>query len=359
MIKNDKNIYNDTQNPFSLAFGREPFEVVSRTAQTQKVIDAFERGDGGSQAYIITGLRGAGKTVLLTEISRRFDAMDDWQTVDLNPNREMLSTLISKLSSTSSLKEVFSSLKVSINIPGVSISFGGKDTITDPEMALEKMLTAMKKKGKRLLVTIDEVDNRPEIRAFATTFKMMIRKDLPMYLLMTGLYENVSDLQNDSNMTFLLRAPKLPLTALSRIGIISAYKRSCDVPEETAKEMADLTKGYAFAFQLLGYLYWNGKYKDNSTDIGRLLPEYDQQLEEFVYAKIWSTMSAGDQEWMRAITAKDRYRVSDLLADCGADNSRYSVYRRRLADKGLIDVSERGYVSATLPRFGEFIRNRE
>ena len=129
MIKNDKNIYNDTQNPFSLAFGREPFEVVSRTAQTQKVIDAFERGDGGSQAYIITGLRGAGKTVLLTEISRRFDAMDDWQTVDLNPNREMLSTLISKLSSTSSLKEVFSSLKVSINIPGVSISFGGKDTI--------------------------------------------------------------------------------------------------------------------------------------------------------------------------------------------------------------------------------------
>ncbi len=359
MIKNDKNIYNDAQNPFSLAFGKEPFEFISRTAQIQKVMDTFESGDTGSQAYIITGLRGTGKTVLLTELSNRFEGMEDWQTVDLNPNREMLTALISKLTSTASLKDVFANLKVSINIPGVSISFGGRDTITDPEIALEKMLAAMKKKGKKLLVTIDEVDNRPEIRAFVTTFQMMIRKDLPIYLLMTGLYENVSDLQNESNMTFLLRAPKLTLTALSRIGIISAYKRSCDVSDETAKEMANLTKGYAFAFQLLGYLYWNAKYKDNSTDIERLLPEYDQQLEEFVYAKIWSAMSPGDRELMRAVTEKDRYKVADLLADSGMDNSHYSVYRRRLADKGLIDVSERGYVSATLPRFGEFIRNRE
>ena len=174
------------KNPFSLAFGKEPQEYISRTVQVQKIKDTFLYGDSGSQAYIITGIRGCGKTVLLTEIARQFDALDDWEAIDLNPNREMLSSLISKMNSRNTLARIFSEIRLSINLPGLTLNYGGS-SITDPEAALEEMLSAMKKKNKKLLVTIDEVDKNENLKAFVSTFQMMIRKDLPVYLLMTGL----------------------------------------------------------------------------------------------------------------------------------------------------------------------------
>ena len=49
--------------------------------------------------------------------------------------------------------------------------------------------------------------------------------------------------------------------------------------------MAALTKGYPFAFQVLGYLYWENR--DDHT-IEDILPEYDQCLDEYVKVKDWT-----------------------------------------------------------------------
>lgn len=355
MIKAEFNM----KNPFSLAFGKEPEEAVSRTYQLQKIKDVFIEGDTGSQAFIITGVRGSGKTVLLSEAGKEFSKLDDWTVIDLNANNDMLSSLLLKLDSVKTIKNILSGINISISVPGINISYGKAAKITDPEIALEKILKALKKKGHKLLVTIDEVDKSERLKSFITTFQMMLRKDLPFYILMTGLYENVSDLQNESNMTFLLRTPKVELTTLNKIGMITSYMRSCDVDKGKASEMAGITKGYAFAFQLLGYLFWNQKKESGSDDVGKLLPEFDQQLEEFVYAKIWSSLSEIDRKYITKISEKDRYKVSDLLIDMQITNSRFSVYRKRLADKGLINTEERGYVSLSLPRFDVFIQNRE
>lgn len=60
--------------------------------------------------------------------------------------------------------------------------------------------------------------------------------------------------------------------------------------------MAKITKGYSFAFQALGYVCFDRKshYKD-------VLHIFDQYLNEFVYAKIWSELSAKDKETLIAI----------------------------------------------------------
>lgn len=347
------------KNPFSLAFGKEPEEYISRTQQVQRIREVFIEGDTCSQVYIITGVRGSGKTVLLYDIARQFEREEGWEVIGLNSNHEMLTALVSKMNSVDALNRIFAGVRLSINIPGLSVSYEGPAPVTDPEMALERMLEAMKEKKRKLLVTVDEIDNSEHLRSFAATFQMMMQKDLPIFWLMTGLYENISDLQNEKNMTFLLRAPKMELSSLNRTGVITTYMRTCNVGVDLARRMADLTRGYAFAFQLLGYLFWKGKYREGNTDLDALMPEYDQQLEEFVYAKIWSSMSATDRQFLTQISQKNRYRVKDLLQDMNVDNNKYSVYRRRLARKGVIDVSERGYVSMALPRFDAFIQNHE
>ena len=47
--------------------------------------------------------------------------------------------------------------------------------------------------------------------------------------------------------------------------------------------MAKLTKGYPFAFQILGYLKW-----ETNDALEKLLPKFDEELIIYAYEKIWS-----------------------------------------------------------------------
>lgn len=48
-------------NPFTLSFGMEPNQYISRFSQTNEVIEAFTSENPSSYVYMITGIRGAGK----------------------------------------------------------------------------------------------------------------------------------------------------------------------------------------------------------------------------------------------------------------------------------------------------------
>ena len=62
------------------------------------------------------------------------------------------------------------------------------------------------------------------------------------------------------------------------------YENTLGVEHETAVEMAKLTKGYAFAFQVLGYF----TYKEENRDYRKVIAKYRLYLDEFVYEKLWS-----------------------------------------------------------------------
>jgi Zn-dependent M32 family carboxypeptidase len=68
------------------------------------------------------------------------------------------------------------------------------------------------------------------------------------------------------------------------------------IESEQAAKMAELTKGYPFAFQVLGYLTWN-----HEGDYEAVIDEYEQYLSEFVYDKIWSELSQKDRIVARGI----------------------------------------------------------
>ena len=77
-----------------------------------------------------------------------------------------------------------------------------------------KGLESLKKNGKRVLIAIDEVTSTPCMREFVHSFQMFVRQDLPVFLIMTGLYQNIDLLQNEKGLTFLYRAPKITLSPL-------------------------------------------------------------------------------------------------------------------------------------------------
>lgn len=82
-------------NPFSLSFGKEPKMLINTYDQFDTIKDAFLQENPMTNTYMISGVRGSGKTVMLTRIQKYFDKNTDWITVDLNPETEMTEYLAS------------------------------------------------------------------------------------------------------------------------------------------------------------------------------------------------------------------------------------------------------------------------
>ena len=245
------------QNPFTLTFGKSPLEPVERPVQTKEIIDTFTAEQINQQMFIITGVRGSGKTVMMTEISQKLRENDQWIVIELNPATDLLKGLLSKLNSNKVCAGIIKSAKIDLSFFGFGVAIEGMSPITDEETAIIAILEKMKKNGKRLLITIDEVTNNEFMQVFAGSFQIFVRQDLPVFLLATGLYENIDELQNEKNLTFLYRAPKIQLKPLNNRAIMNKYKTIFKIESEHAAKMAELTKGYPFAFQVLGYLTWN------------------------------------------------------------------------------------------------------
>lgn len=145
---------------------------------------------------------------------------------------------------------------------------------------------------------------------------------------------------------------------LEPLNYTAVRKRYMDIFEldiETAGIMAGLTKGYPFAFQVLGYLYWENR---ATKTIEEILPEYDQYLEEYVYSKIWAETSAKDQAVLIAISQSRETKVKNIREKLNMTSGEFSPYRDRLKNKGILDTRTYGEVSFALPRFAEFIQTR-
>ncbi len=338
------------QNPFTLTFGKSPLEPVERPVQTNEIIDTFTEEPVSQQMFLITGVRGSGKTVMMTEISRKLRTREEWVVIELNPSVDLLQGMLSKLNSNPVCAGIIKSAKIDLSFWGFGVSIEGAAPITDAETAIIAILEKMKKNGKKLLVTIDEVTNNEFMHVFAGSFQIFVRQDLPIFLLATGLYENIDELQNEKNLTFLYRAPKIQMKPLNQQAIIKKYMNIFQIEREQAAQMAELTKGYPFAFQVLGYLTWN-----NHGNYREVLEEYEQYLSEFVYDKIWSELSQKDRVVARGIAETDSGKIKDIREHLGMETNQFNPYRKRLIKKGILSGEMRGYVYFTLPLFEDYV----
>lgn len=342
-------------NPFTLAFGKKPLQYVPRIVQTDQIVEDYVADPVTNQIYMVTGVRGSGKTVMMTNIAGILSERNDWIVVELNATRDLLQSLASRLYAVPKLHECFLKARLDFSAFGLGVTIENAAPVTDVEDMVAKMLDQIRKQGMRLLITIDEVVYSEQMKVFVSAFQIFMRQDYPIFLLMTGLYENIYELQNDKSLTFLYRAPKIILEPLSLTAVCQHYMDIFRLDKESARKMAALTRGYPFAFQVLGYLYW--EHRDTKT-VQEILPEYDQYLEEYVYSKIWSEMSEKDKEIMQNLAESGEIKVKDLREQLEMSSEQFSVYRERLKRKGVIDTRKYGKISMALPRFEDFIKMR-
>lgn len=187
---------------------------------------------------------------------------------------------------------------------------------------------------------------------FASEYGRWLRAGYPVYFVCTGLYENIQELSNVKNLTFFRRAATIKTEPLNMIRMTEMYKSKLNIDTEQARQMAKITKGYAYAFQELGVLCFRKKGNESLEDI---LPELKTELFAYSYEKIWEEMTEMDRMLASLLTDKEEHKREEVLSLMGDKAKNYSMYRDRLIKRGILN-SRQGYISLALPYFGDYIK---
>lgn len=338
--------------PFSLSFGFEPSNYIDRIEEKEEILEDFLRENPVSFARMVIGCRGSGKTVFMGNLSSELSKRDDWIVVDPGNKESMLYSLAAQLYEKGRLKKLFLRSEFSFSFHGFGISIKGENPVSSVLALLEKMLEYLGKKGKKVLITVDEADNSIEMKNFLSTYQYFLRQGYKVRLLMTGLYENVSSLSNVKSLTFLYRCPSLFLGPLPLSSVAARYRELLRTSEELSVALSKATKGFAFAYQLLGYLYYESKEKEITPS---LLGRYDDLLAKYVYGKTFADCSGLERRILFSISGMKPERVSAISSKAGVDKSKMNVYRDRLLKKGILVSPKQGYLAFALPRFDKFL----
>ena len=187
-------------------------------------------------------------------------------------------------------------------------------------------------KNKYVVITIDEVSNSKAIQSFAKEFNALKRKKYPIYVIMTGLPDLILDIQNDDKLTFLFRSEKIEMQPLSTQDIVFAYQNVFDNNFEVANQMAKWTRGYSYAFQLQGYIYFNYLQNKQASpsieNLNDIFKQYQTMLFNNAYLKIFSGLSDTDRKYLSIIA--DHPIFKDTVKTMGKSGSYVSQYRRRM-----------------------------
>ncbi|MCR4755300.1 MAG: KAP family NTPase [Lachnospiraceae bacterium] len=349
------------QNPFTTTFSKIPDYTYIPTEQTVEIIDNFSYDNPSESLYKITGVRGSGKTVLLAKIEEEFTSeerkAEGWIVYRISPTRDMLKQLASALAKESFVKDQYKTKGVNISATvlgtgaGIGLSHTEQDDLFDVGVEIDEMIVKAAKKGKKILIGVDEVSKTHEMVVFASEFGKWLRAGYPVYMVCTGLYENIEQLYNVQNLTFFRRATTVKTEPLNMVRMSEMYRSKLGTDISLSKELATITKGYPYAFQELGILYFKKKDKESLEEV---MSGLKTELYAYAYEKIWEEMSAEDRALVKLMVDKDEYKREEIVRTMSKP-ANYSIYRDRLIKRGII-VARRGYVALALPFFNEYIK---
>ena len=353
-------------NPYTLQFSYIPPKYIERRMATSDIVSNFVRQVPTYRGIFITGVRGSGKTVMLGDIRNKINSTDGWIAVDLNPETDLIHSLANKLYRLPELKMIFTEAKLDFSIAGFGLKLDDAKLVAySDDDVLEMMLETLKKHGKRVLVTIDEIMYSDNVSRFSHALSSYAGEDYDIYVLMTGLKENIDKIKNKPSLTFLYRAKIYEMDMLNITAISLDYQKTLMLKSDEANQLAFESKGYSLAYQVLGYVYWEALSRSGSVDnIDKieLYEQVDSILADLAYDKIFEELSSKDITVLKAMVRllreneSDAVKVEDVRREINMTSETFATYRKRLIDSGIVDGKQHGYLRIRLPRLEHYVK---
>lgn len=340
-----------TNNPFTLTYGMKPKTYLSdETSTVEEIVSAFASENPISHSCIITGPRGSGKTALMHAVAKTLQESKQWVVIDLNSSTPLVNDLSARL-----IDEATSGTGIITLLYLALLGYAGLG-FSDDAGRINFATERLAKRKQNILITIDEAKSDANMVEFANHFQMLVRHGINVFVIVTGLYEDIYKL-DEKSIPLGLRAGKIFLKALNLDKIKNTYKKTLKISDDEALKMAELTKGYPFGFQALGALYW--EYRDSKT-FDEIVKLYDGTLEDYAYNAIWSELNDSEKLIVRAFPDDDaKMSIDELCANTNLPKEEVIKSASRLAAKNICDEPEKGCYTFALPRIRSVIHAHE
>ena len=336
------------------------------THHADGIIENIESAESSKYVYKIVGLRGSGKSVEYRKIMNTMSERKGWLVYTLSAGGDPASTLIAKLSKESFIdsKKHTTVVHTGAAAEAGAFVFKGKADLAvsktteenalffSKEAELEYMIGEANDKGYKVLIGIDDIAKTTQMTEFLSIIgALLLDNKKKIYFICTGLAKNIEDFANEPNLTFFKRSDLIEIGELDKFEIASMYRKLLGTDEKEAVRLSKFTEGYAYAYQVLGSLYFN---KKSQEDLEDLIPEFDKIMFRDSYDLIWNSLTPAEQELTKLIVDSATGKVADIKAKMKNPGS-YDTLRSRLDNKHLVDISEHGYIKICLPRFKEYV----
>jgi len=382
-------------NPYAPGAGRPPAALVGRDQQQQRWAVALDRIDAGrdAQPMVLYGLRGVGKTVLLSTMART--ARDrDWMVVKLeagagftlraglvdqlhaplaerirpNLGRRMLRALKTALS-----------FKASVNQDGswtfgvdLTETLGGGADTGDIELDLAKMLRdlagAAREEGTGIAILIDEAQDlaRDDLVAICAAAHEGSQEGWPVLFALAGLPSLpriLSEAKSYAERLFTYE----PISALAGWAALAALTdparlEGVEWEGDAVYHVVELTNGYPYFLQQYGQDIWATASGPPITlrDAELGAARAGRNLDNGFFRARWERATPAERSYLRAM-AEDHGETSQSgkIADrLVRKPTSLGPVRSKLIAKGLIYAPEHGKIAFTVPGMDQFI-NRQ
>jgi hypothetical protein len=273
-----------------------------------------------------------------------------------------------------------------VSLPGIG---GGVDRVVrqrhTPVASLRSQLVDLTdlqaERGSGLLITLDELhrsiransDSRGrgeilnDLEELTTTLQHLVRENREIAFVAAGLPGNVKDLLKVRNLTFLRRAERFELDAVTAEQAATALREPIRaggraIEDDALAAAVDAARGYPFLLQLLGQHSWRidrTATEITSAHVREAMNRARADMGRLVHDIALDEVSDVDRAYLAAMAVDASRSSTRQIADRLAVSPDYAnVYRRRLIEAELIEERGRGYVGYTLPHFTDHMRTR-
>lgn len=383
-------------NPFAPGAGSRPPELAGRDTilQAAKISCGRAIKRLSARSIMLLGLRGTGKTVLLSEIGRiaeaegllvsKVEAPEETNLANLlYPEMRKISRSLSNVEAAKhfasralgGLRNFASVFKIEAS--GVSV---GVEPTPEPGLAesgdiqhdlpdlFGQIGRAAQAANKGWVLLIDEVQylSQEDLSGLIVALHRMSQDGLPIIFIGAGLPQ-VARLAGDAK-SYAERLFSYPsVGALDNEAASRAVEKPINDQDATISQDAlsvifELTKGYPFFLQELASVSWNNSHgpEISASDVRTSYVETIRSLDDGFFRVRLDRLTRAEVQFVSSMAAlgDGPYQVSDIARAMGRTQKSLGPTRGNIISKGMIYSTDHGYLDFTVPLFADFIRRQ-
>lgn len=380
-------------NPYTPNAGARPPLLVGRDDQLETfdvLLDRLRRGHT-EQSMLITGLRGVGKTVLLTTFEERARARG-WTTVEAEITKntdfggrmaQLVRRALLQAAPKARWKDrarraaaVLRSFQLTVSpdgavtagidvdaLEGVADSGELAEDLTDLLLALGE---AVSEHDTGVVFLFDEVQflSTVELEALIAALHKTVQRALPITLVGAGLPQLprlAGEAKSYAERLFKFpRIGELSEAEAARALVEPAKALDVDYDGAAVSAVVEYTEGYPYFIQEYGNVLWDLTDQPPITleDVRNARDAVEAKLDGSFFRVRAERTTELELRYMRAMAelGPEPQQAKDVAEMLGRTSEQLGPTRSRLIDKGLLYTPGHGLAAFTVPQFDRYMR---